>query len=203
MSSTVIAFKGKDFVILAADGIIEQSYVKSIIDFQRIFHVEGNRLIGVVGETPEVQNLAHFVQRNLALQYYTNGNKQTTESVVHWMHRSISDELRKRDGRIYKTKTLFCGVDDEPKVFMLDEYGTVADGDYLACGIGSYFTFGILDRYWKKDMEKEEAIKLMMDVVDEIRTRLLYASSHYNVEICYKDRIEVIVGPKGIPEKKE
>ena len=201
MASTVIGFKGKDFVILAADGNLERQYIKSIIDFNRIYHVEGNRLIGVVGETPEVQNLASFVQRNLALQHYVNGNKQTTESVVHWMHRQIADNLRKRDGMFFQTKTLFCGVDDEPKVFMLDEYGSVAESDYLACGIGSNFSLAILDRYWKRNMEKEDAIKLMMECVDEVRTRLLYSSSHYNIEICYKDHYEVVQGPVSLNTK--
>ena len=107
MASTVIGFKGKDFVILAADGNLERQYIKSIIDFNRIYHVEGNRLIGVVGETPEVQNLASFVQRNLALQHYVNGNKQTTESVVHWMHRQIADNLRKRDGMFFQKRHCF------------------------------------------------------------------------------------------------
>ena len=203
MFTTAIAFRGKDFVLVAADGNLERSYLSNVNDYNRIFHVEGNRLVAIIGQTPDTQNLADYIQRNLALQYYVNGNKQSTESVVHWLRRQLADGLRKRDGIFFEAQTLFCGVDeDKPKVFLLDYYGSLAENDYLAVGFGSNISLAILDKYWHTDMEFDEAVELMEKCVHAITKRFVFSSDHYNMEVCYRDRIEVVKGPKPFPPEE-
>jgi 20S proteasome subunit beta 4 len=61
----------------------------------------------------------------------------------------------------------------EPKLFWLDEYGSLQIIDYGAHGLGSNFALSILDRGYKKDMTREEAVTLIHNCFDQLRTRFV------------------------------
>ena len=64
----------------------------------------------------------------------------------------------------------------EPKLFWLDEYGSLQKIEYGAHGLGSNFALSILDRSYKKDMTREEAVKLIQDCFDQLRMRFVINS---------------------------
>lgn len=61
----------------------------------------------------------------------------------------------------------------EPKLFWLDEYGSLQIIDYGAHGLGSNFALSILDRSYKKDMTREEAVTLIHKCFDQLRMRFV------------------------------
>lgn len=91
------------------------------------------------------------------------------------------------------------GVDDKPELYMIDFMGSFVPEEYGAMGVGSHFTYAMMDKYWHTDMEKEEAIELMNKLIAEVQKRVAVASLHYSIQICYKDRTEVIKGPEPFP----
>ena len=64
----------------------------------------------------------------------------------------------------------------EPKLFWLDEYGSLQKIEYGAHGLGSNFALSILDRSYKKDMTREEAVRLVQDCFDQLRMRFVINS---------------------------
>ncbi|GKY98674.1 hypothetical protein MPSEU_000823700 [Mayamaea pseudoterrestris] len=59
----------------------------------------------------------------------------------------------------------------QPRLYWLDEYGSMQSLLYGAHGHGSHFCMSILDRNYKANMTKEQALKLMRECFTQLRTR--------------------------------
>jgi len=63
-----------------------------------------------------------------------------------------------------------------PRLFWLDEYGSIQRLEYGAHGYASNFALSILDRGYRPDMTREEASALVRDCFDQLRTRYVINS---------------------------
>ncbi|ELP93438.1 proteasome subunit beta type-2-A, putative [Entamoeba invadens IP1] len=191
-----VGIVGKDFVLFATDGSSGRGSIIVKNDLNKIYPLQGNRLMAIVGEANDRQALADFVQRNIALNYYRNGLKSTTSSVAHWVRQEMSENLRK--GK-YQCSVLIGGVDEAPELYLVDQLGALVQENYAAHGVGSHFVLALLDKHWHQDMEYQEALQLLEKCIDEIKRRVLVSSSEYCVEACFKDKTVTIKGPKPFP----
>jgi 20S proteasome alpha/beta subunit len=64
----------------------------------------------------------------------------------------------------------------EPRLFWLDEYGSIQRLAYGAHGFGSNFALSILDEGYRTDLTKEHAIELMKSCFDQLRLRYVINS---------------------------
>ena len=64
----------------------------------------------------------------------------------------------------------------KPRLFWLDEYGSLQSIQYGAHGYGSNFCLSILDQGYKPQMTLEEAHKLLKECFQELRTRYVINS---------------------------
>jgi 20S proteasome alpha/beta subunit len=64
----------------------------------------------------------------------------------------------------------------EPRLFWLDEYGSIQRLAYGAHGFGSNFALSILDEGYRTDLTKERAIELMRSCFDQLRLRYVINS---------------------------
>jgi 20S proteasome, alpha and beta subunits len=64
----------------------------------------------------------------------------------------------------------------QPKLFWLDEYGSLLAVEYGAHGLGSNFILSILDRHYRSDMTREEAVQLLKDCFEQLRSRYIINS---------------------------
>ena len=63
-----------------------------------------------------------------------------------------------------------------PKMFWLDEYGSIQQLQYGAHGYASNFALSILDRGYRPNMSREEATDLIKDCFQQLRTRYIINS---------------------------
>ena len=191
-----VGIVGKDFVLMCADGNSGRGAIVVRSDVDKIYNLQGNRLLTIIGEGNDRQALADYVMRNIALNYYRDNLQRTTSAVAHWVRREVSDSLRKGG---YQCQTLLGGCDEKPELYLIDELGSLVQENYAAHGVGSHFVLALLDKRWHENMEFEEAKKLMDDCIAEIQRRVVAASSHFIVKACYKDKVEVIKGSVQFP----
>jgi 20S proteasome subunit beta 4 len=64
----------------------------------------------------------------------------------------------------------------QPKLFWLDEYGSIQNIKYGAHGLGSNFVLSILDRGYSKDITKQQALELMNECFAQLKKRFLINS---------------------------
>jgi 20S proteasome alpha/beta subunit len=64
----------------------------------------------------------------------------------------------------------------KPKLFWLDEYGSLQNVEYAAHGMASNFALSILDRKYNSNMSREDAIDLVQDCFQQLRKRFVINS---------------------------
>ena len=106
---------------------------------------------------------------------------------------SFSERVQKQvltGSRIYSMKD--CGNNEEPtleattqsgsndllvpKLFWLDQYGSLQNLRYGAHGFGSNFALSILDQRYKSDLSRDEAVDLIYECFQQLRQRYVINS---------------------------
>jgi len=127
-----------------------------------------------IQEKTEKEEISHVAfaddiqaQVQAATSSYLTIMEQTTGSEVIVNDRIILSDLQGEDDN-----------DDnyEPKLFWLDEYGSLLAVEYGAHGLGSNFILSILDRHYHVDMTREEGIQLLKDCFEQLRSRYIINS---------------------------
>ena len=63
-----------------------------------------------------------------------------------------------------------------PKLFWLDQYGSLQSLRYGAHGYGSNFALSVLDQRYRKEMSRQEAVNLIRDCFEQLRQRYVINS---------------------------
>ena len=63
-----------------------------------------------------------------------------------------------------------------PKLFWLDQYGSLQNISYGCHGFGSNFALSVLDQRYQKDMSRQDAEELIMECFEQLRKRFLINS---------------------------
>lgn len=63
-----------------------------------------------------------------------------------------------------------------PKLFWLDQYGSLQNLSYGCHGFGSNFALSVLDQRYQKNMSRQEAQELIMECFEQLRQRYLINS---------------------------
>ena len=63
-----------------------------------------------------------------------------------------------------------------PKLFWLDQYGSLQNMRYAAHGYGSNFAYSVLDQGYRNDMTRQEAVELLRECFAQLRQRYVINS---------------------------
>ncbi len=92
---------------------------------------------------------------------------------------------------------LVGGVDEDgPGLYYIDYLGSMHKMPFGAHGYGSFFVLATLDALYRPNMGLEEATKVMMTCIAEIKTRFLVNAPLYNLKVVTKDGVTVLPTPQ-------
>lgn len=63
-----------------------------------------------------------------------------------------------------------------PRIFWLDQYGSLQSMPYAAHGFGSNFAYSVLDQRYRNDMTRQEAVMLLRECFEQLRLRYVINS---------------------------
>ncbi|KAG7343512.1 proteasome subunit [Nitzschia inconspicua] len=144
---------------------------------------------------------SHLVQRQTKQAWEISPPKervtnQVSSSILEPSSSSISTAAAATTTTTTKCNT---GSRYEPRLYWLDEYGSLQQVQYGAHGLGANFVLSILDRGYRHDMTLQEAVDLANACFRELRTRYLVNSPqppcikciHANgIQLIRSDQIE-------------
>lgn len=98
----------------------------------------------------------------------------------------------------YNVNLLLAGLDKSsvPKLFYMDYLGALVEVPFAIHGYGSYISLSILDRKYRPDMGRDDAIQLVRDCIAEIQKRFVYNLSSFKMKIIDAD------GMASLPDVK-
>ena len=87
---------------------------------------------------------------------------------------------------------MIVGAQEDPAIYWIDHLSSMVELKYGAHGYASYFCMSLMDRYWKQDLNLEEAKELMRKCLAELKTRFLGNFPEFIIKVVSKDGIEQI-----------
>ncbi|KAH9581935.1 Proteasome [Trypanosoma melophagium] len=214
MSETTIAFRCKDFVLVAAAGLNAFYYIKITDHEDKVTQLDSHKVVACAGENGPRVNFVEYIKCNMALKRMReHGRTITTAAVASFMRNALAESLRSRDGACL-VNSLLAGYDVPPeagkdnandsesesesgngvgpRLYYLDYLGTLQEVPYGCHGYGASFVTAALDRHWRPDMTAQEGADLMQRCCDEVRRRVVISNDTFICKAVTADGVELV-----------
>jgi len=177
---TVFAIKGKDFVLVAADSFSTYSLFRLKHDEDKIMEIDKNKLLALAGPVGDRAQFGEYIRKNIHLHRLRTGIPLGTHAAAHFTRKELAEALRSNP---FMVNMLMTGFDqDGPALFWLDMYGSMVAVDKGAHGYGAYFVNGLLDRHFRPDMSKSDALEMIQLCINEMSHRFLVSQGTFIVK---------------------
>jgi proteasome beta subunit len=186
--TTTCGIIAKNCVVLAAETKSTMGNIVISKEDKKIYQLDDRIAITTSGAVGDLQQLIRIVKAEISL--YKMESSITVNSVVTL----ISNILQSVRYFPYLVGLIVGGVDATgPKLFGIDAIGGITEDKYISSGSGSPIVYGILEKDYREDMEKEEAIKLAVDAIKSARERDVYSGGkRIDVVAITKDGMEFL-----------
>lgn len=188
---SVIAVEGDGFVVVAADVTNARSIVVMKEDMDKIVSLDSHKLFAAAGMPGDVSKFTEHVQRDVRLYNLRSGIPMTMSAVANFTRGQLARFLRRSP---MQCNVLLAGYDENvgASLYSCDYLGTLHKLTCAAEGYAQYFVLSTMDRYWKKNMTRDEALALVQRCIQEVQQRLLINQPRFCVKIVGKDGVEVV-----------
>ena len=165
--TTSLGMKFKEGVLLAVDKRITSKLIepKSI---EKIFQVDENIGIATSGLVADARVLVDRARIEAQVNRVTYGEPIDVELLV----KKICDfkQLYTQHGgvRPFGISLLVAGVNEYPRLFETDPSGAMIEYKATAIGSGRNIAMEIFEKKYREDLNKEEAIKLALEILYEV-----------------------------------
>merc|ERR1719221_2492013 len=147
-------------------------------------------LFAASGPASDTMNFVEFIQKNIRLYTLRTGLQLTTKAAANFTRNELAHSLRSRGA--YQVDLLMAGVDDDgPGLYFADYLASMEKVNKAAHGHGAMFTYGLMDRYWKKDLTLEEAKDIIRKCIAELETRFVIDLGKYMCKIVDSSGVRV------------
>ncbi|MDA4123040.1 MAG: proteasome subunit beta [Thaumarchaeota archaeon] len=156
--ATAVGITYKDGVIMAAERRITlANYVLSKTG-KKVFIVSDGVGAVCAGMISDMQNLVREVGVYTKLKELEVKRTLKPHAVVKLM----SVLMFERRYAPFITQVILGGIDDKPKVYVLDPLGSVISDDYAAVGTGAEMAVGVIEAGYTPNMSAKEARELLL-----------------------------------------
>lgn len=169
----LIGIKCDTFTILAHDNSAGRSILVMKQDQDKLFKLDDRLGMVVCGEAGDTVYFGEYIQKNIALYRIKNGYPLSPHAAASFTRNELAEYLRRYPYLVNLLQGGFDSVSRKSTLYLMDYLGTMVEVPYGAHGYGSYFIYGILDRFHRPDMTPEEGEELLAKCVHEIQKRFM------------------------------
>jgi len=198
---SIIALKGKGYVLMAADTSFTRSILVMKHDEDKIKQIDSHKIMGMAGEQGDREQFGDFVQKNIQLQYFRSGHPPSPKAAANWTRNSLAESLRSRGA--YQVNLLLGGFDtetEEPSLYFIDYLAAMHEVPFAAHGYCGYLTLGLLDRLYRPDMDLDAGLKVMRAAIAQLQRRFLVNSPNFIIKLVDQAgvrEVEAVVPEEG------
>jgi len=173
MAECLFGLQFKDFVLVAADSVTAFSVIALHQDTDKSFRLGKKLLLLTNGESGDTEQFGEYVEKNLKLYHIRNGYDLSPSAAAYWVRNQLAEFLRSRTP--YQVNMLLAGHDhiEGPSLFFIDYLGTMAKMPFAVHGYAASFSFGLLDKHYRADMNEEEGVRLLQYCINELYKRFI------------------------------
>lgn len=160
--TTTVGLIVRDAVILAADKRATAGNLIASRRAKKILKITDYAALTISGLVADAQALADTLREN-ARYYEIVNNKRVS---IRGLATLLSNILFSSRWYPYIVQLIVGGIDDSPRLFVLDLYGSITEErDYASTGSGSPIALGVLEDRYREDMNIEDGVKIAYEAV--------------------------------------
>lgn len=180
-------------VLLAADCGQARSIVVMKHDMDKGIKVAPNMLMLTSGPVGDCVAFGEYISKNIKLNELRNGVVSSPWSNANFIRTQLATALRSRSP--YNVNMLLGGFGAEgtehsgAQLYFVDYLSAMTRVPFAAQGYGAFFTLSILDKHYRSDLNKEEAIVLIKRCIAEVQKRFMVNMPAFKLRVVDKDGI--------------
>lgn len=182
--TTTLGFSFKDGIILAVDSRASMGSIVSSEHVRKILEINDYLLGTMAGGAADCQ----FWERYLAMEcklYELKHNERLSVAAASKILSNITYHYRKYG---LSMGTMIAGWDNTgPNLYYVDDDGSRLKGNIFSVGSGSTYAYGVLDSYYKPEMNLKDAIELGMTAIYHATHRDSGSGGYARVYHIHKD----------------
>jgi proteasome beta subunit len=159
--ATAVGITYKDGVIMAAERRINLANYVLSKSGKKVFVVTDNVGAVCAGMISDMQNLVREVGVYTKLKELEVKRTLRPRAVAKLM----SILMFERRFSPFITQVILGGIDDKPKVYVLDPLGSVITDDYAAVGTGAEMAVGVIEAGYAPSMSAKDAKELLLSAM--------------------------------------
>ncbi len=187
--TTTVGLVCKDAIILAADKRATAGYIKVDSKVEKVRIVTPNIAITIAGTVSDVQLMEKLLRAELKLKEIKTNREPTTKEAANLLAGMTYHNIRKFSSIPGISHFLIAGADKEG-IHLYDIFpdGSLSEVDsYVTSGSGMVFALGVFETLYKKNMSKEEGIKLAIKAVNAALQRDIASGDGIDIVEITKD----------------
>lgn len=146
----------------------------------KITEVQG-KLFAVSGPSADAVNFMEFIEKNIRLSTLRNGVPLSTKAAANFTRNELAHALRNGP---YQCDMLIAGCDtDGPALYFMDYLAACEKVNKAAHGYGAYFALSVMDRYYKPNMDVEEAKDVIRKCIAEMSHRFVLHMEKFKCKV--------------------
>ncbi len=163
--ATALGVKYSEGVVLAADRRVAYSSFILSKAARKVFLINDRVGISTAGLPGDFQELIDAIKYNIFMYEMETEKKASPLNVAKLLSLLL---YQGRFRGVYYAELIVGGLeDDDSKIYVLDPAGGLLEENYVAVGTGAQVATGILERWYKDDMTKDQAVDLAMKAMKE------------------------------------
>ncbi|MBI5347254.1 MAG: archaeal proteasome endopeptidase complex subunit beta [Candidatus Aenigmarchaeota archaeon] len=195
--TTTVGIKYKSGIVMAAESKATMGNLVASKEAQKIYAIDDKIAVTTAGSAGDSQQLVRIVQAEINLYKIGRGSEITVNAVSTL----LSNILQASRYYPWLAMMILGGVDKKgAHLCSLDPIGGGGDDEYISTGSGSPMAYGVLEDGYKKNMTKEEAIKLAVRSIRAARERDIYSGGLQINVVAIEDSGMEFVNPDKIAE---
>ena len=170
--TTTVGLMTKDAVILAADRKSTMGYLVSGKTVDKIYQVDDKMAVTIAGGVGDTQAIIRVLKAEINIYKMSRNNEFTIKAAATLLSNIL------QGNRYYPLMAMLIvgGADrDGTHIFSIDPVGG-AEGEnaFTSTGSGSPIAYGVLEDGYRKDMSKEEGMRLAARAINSARERDIF-----------------------------
>ncbi|KAJ2658946.1 Proteasome subunit beta type-7 [Coemansia sp. RSA 1200] len=174
--TSVIAFKYKDGIMMAADCLGSYGRMSMFLNERRLLTVGDSTLIGMSGDFSDYQHMRHTLENIMTQEYDMDDGQRMGPKSIYKCVSKIMYNRRSRLNPLWNTYVV-AGIDKGEKVLgYVDYLGTTYETPTIATGFGQHLALPTLRKLvegHEDEITEEEAVK----IIDRCMRVLFYRDS--------------------------
>lgn len=160
-------------------------------NLDKISALSSHTALAVSGNNCDRVAFTEYVSKNVAL-YELMQERLSPHAQAHFCRGELAKALRRGP---FQVNLLLAGYDTKtntPALYILDYLGSLHQVPHGCQGYAGYFCLSVMDRATKPNLSKDDALAIIAQCMQELKTRFLVAQPNFVIKNIDKEGVTVV-----------